>query len=450
MAEKIIQPRAISGFPEWLPEEEREFQRLLGIIKNGFEMFGFTPIETAAAELLGILESKGEINKQIYGLYRPNVPIEEKETDLALHFDLTVPLARYVSMNFGKLCFPFRRYQIQKVWRGERPQKGRFREFYQCDIDIVGNETLDPLNDAEIPAIIYGIFQRMQIGDFIIKVSNRKVLQGFLECKGIKRDQIGDILRIIDRIPKTGVESVKKELVEDLKMDTKIAEELLGLARISGKGSDVIGRIKNMNIDHALFSEGLEELSLLALNLGALEVPEEACEFDLSITRGLDYYTGTVYETFLTNYPDLGSVCSGGRYDNLASHFTNKRLPGVGISIGLTRLFSYLLEAGVIQPKSRTNSQVLICVLDRKHLEDYFSMATELRKNGIPTEVFLEPKKLKAQIKYADKKGIPLVLIAGEDEFARKEWQIKDMKTGNQVVARFTDIILKTKEMLPA
>jgi len=179
-------------------------------------------------------------------------------------------------------------------------------------------------------------------------------------------------------------------------------------------------------------------------------VPEEACEFDLSITRGLDYYTGTVYETFLTNYPDLGSVCSGGRYDNLASHFTNKRLPGVGISIGLTRLFSYLLEAGVIQPKSRTNSQVLICVLDRKHLEDYFSMATELRKNGIPTEVFLEPKKLKAQIKYADKKGIPLVLIAGEDEFARKEWQIKDMKTGNQVVARFTDIILKTKEMLPA
>jgi histidyl-tRNA synthetase len=432
MGDKIVEPRAVSGFLEWLPEEEIEFQRLLGIIRNGFEIFGFTPIETPAAELLEILASKSEINKQIYGLYRPNVSEEEQETELALHFDLTVPLARYVAMNFGKITFPFRRYQIQKVWRGERPQKGRFREFYQCDIDIVGNETLDPLNDAEIPAIIYQIFTRMQIGDFTIRMSNRKLLQGFLEKSGITGERVFEVLRSIDRIPKIGMEFTRRDLIENLKIEEGIAGRLLELAGISGKGIDVVIRLSSDPVDHHVFAEGLHDLNLLVNNLGALGVPDTAYEIDLSITRGLDYYTGTVYETFLKSHPDLGSVCSGGRYDNLASHFTNQRLPGVGISIGLTRLFSYLLEAGAVKPVSSSKTRVLVAVLDRARLGDYFKAATMLRNEGISTEVFLEDKKLKAQFKYADKKGIPYVLIAGEDEFAKGVWQLKDMKTGEQ------------------
>lgn len=432
MGDKIVEPRAVSGFPEWLPEEEIEFQRLLGVIRDGFELFGFTPIETASAELLEVLSSKGEINKQIYGLYRPNVAEEDQETQLALHFDLTVPLARYVAMNFGKLTFPFRRYQIQKVWRGERSQKGRFREFYQCDIDIVGNESLDPLNDAEIPAIIYQIFTRMQIGDFTIRMSNRKLLQGFLEKKGITGEKVFDVLRSIDRIQKTGKESVRLDLIENLKITEGIAERLLDLAGISGKGKEVVIRLSNDPVDHHVFAEGLHELNFLVDNLGALGVPDSAYEIDLSITRGLDYYTGTVYETFLKSHPDLGSVCSGGRYDNLASHFTNKRLPGVGISIGLTRLFSYLIGAGTVKPASSSKTRVLVAVLDRGRLGDYFKAATLLRNEGISTEVFLEDKKLKAQFKYADKKGIPYVLIAGEDEFAKGVWLIKDMKSGEQ------------------
>ena len=428
----IIQPRAVSGFPEYLPEEEVEFQRHLGIIKSGFETFGFTPLETPAAELLEILESKGEINKQIYGLYRPNVPGDEQETELALHFDLTVPLARYVAMNFSKITFPFRRYQIQKVWRGERPQKGRFREFYQCDIDIVGSEKLDPLNDAEIPAVIYEIFKKMNLGDFVIRMSNRKILQGLLEKKGITGERIQDVLRAVDRLPKVGKPGVEKELNQEIGLTKESCDELLAMASISGKGNDVLSQLSSHILDHQTFKQGIDELELLVGNMDALGVPASAWVIDLSITRGLDYYTGTVYETFLTDYPDLGSVCSGGRYDNLASHFTRQNLPGVGISIGLTRLFSYLLEAGVIKGASKTTARVLITVMDRKRLSDYFAVATSLRRAGVPTEVYLEEKKIKAQFKYANKKGIPLVLIAGEDEFEMNQWQLKDMSTGKQ------------------
>jgi len=436
MAEKeknIVEPRAVSGFPEWLPEQEIEFQRLLSIIRQSFEMFGFSPIETSAAELLEILESKGEINKQIYGLYRPNASAEERETEMALHFDLTVPLARYVAMNFDKISFPFRRYQIQKVWRGERPQKGRFREFYQCDIDVVGHEILDPLNDAEIPAIIYQIFKQMEIGAFVIRMSNRKIPQGLLESKGVCGDKSLEALRMIDAIPKTGIEAVRKQLLGNLELEKNIVEDLLSLAGISGSGKKVLDQIALSSLDHPIFIEGRDELGLLIRNLEALGVPDSAYQIDLSITRGLDYYTGTVYETFLKDYPELGSVCSGGRYDNLASHFTTRKLPGVGISIGLTRLFSYLLEAGVIKTKVQSGTKVLVAVLDRERLTDYFKAATMLRNAGIPTEVFLEEKKLKVQFKYADRKGIPFVLIAGEDEFARGVWQIKDMKTGEQL-----------------
>ncbi|MBN1902546.1 histidine--tRNA ligase [Candidatus Sumerlaeota bacterium] len=441
MGEKIIEPRAVSGFPEWLPEEEIEFQRLLEIIRQGFERFGFTPIETPAAELLDVLASKGEINKQIYGLSRPNAAEEEKETDLALRFDLTVPLARYVAMNFGKLAFPFRRYQIQKVWRGERPQKGRFREFYQCDIDVVGNETLDPLNDAEIPAIIYEIFMKMQIGEFTIRMSNRKILQGYLAHNGISGEGVSEILRSIDRLPKTGMEAVRRDLSENLGLEEEIVGRLLELAGISGRGKSVVAQLSDNAVDHPRFAEGLHELNLLVDHLGALGVPESAYEIDLSITRGLDYYTGTVYETFLKSHPDLGSVCSGGRYDNLASHFTKQNLPGVGISIGLTRLFSYLLEAGAVKPGSSSKTQVLVAVLDRARLGEYFKVATLLRNGGVSTEVFLEDKKLKAQFKYADKKGIPCVLIAGEDEFAKGVWLIKNMKTGEQREIKQEEIV---------
>ncbi len=438
---RIIEPRPVSGFPEWLPAEERKFQRLVNIIRTGFETFGFAPIETPAAQLLEILQSKGEINKQIYGLYRPNVPASERETELALHFDLTVPLARYVAMNFDKLTFPFRRYQIQKVWRGERPQKGRFREFYQCDIDVVGNETLDALADAEIPAVIYEVFTRMNIGDFVIRISNRKILQGFLESEGISGDAVMDALRAIDRLPKTGREAVENELRGEVHLSPETTDAVLSLVGISGSGSDVLREIAGRAVNHPTFAAGLSELRLLIENMNALGVPEAAFEIDLSITRGLDYYTGTVYEVFLRAHPELGSVCSGGRYDDLASHFTRRKLPGVGISIGLTRLFSHLLSVGVVRPESKTPTRVLVTVLDRKRLSEYFTIATSLRRAQIPTEVFLEDKRLKAQIKYADKKGIPLIVIAGETEFAEGTLQVKALKTGEQKTVRSENLI---------
>ncbi len=430
--QRIIEPRPVSGFPEYLPEEEAEFRALLDVIRKGFERFGFTPIETPAAEPLEILASKGEINKEIYGLSRPNAPEGERDTDMALHFDLTVPLARYVALNFSRLDFPFRRYQIQKVWRGERPQKGRFREFYQCDIDIVGHESLDPLNDAEIPAVIYGIFHRMGVGGFVIRMSNRKVMQGFLAARGISPDRTGEILRAIDKLPKIGRDAVLHELADTLGQGQTGAGEILELAGLCGRGADVAAVLQAMPCDHPLFRAGAEELEMLSAHLGALGVPPDAYEFDISITRGLDYYTGTVYETFLKNHPELGSVCSGGRYDNLASYFTNQRLPGVGISIGLTRLFSFLLAAGDLKPRRKCPTQVLVTVMDRSRLSDYFSVATLLRDAGIPTEVYLEDRKIRQQFKYADKKGIPLALVAGETEFAGGFWQLKDLREGRQ------------------
>jgi len=444
----IIQPRAVSGFPEWLPEEEAEFQRLLTIIREGFETFGFAQIETPAAELMEVLASKGEINKQIYALYRPAAAEEERETDLALHFDLTVPLARYVAMNFEKLTFPFRRYQIQKVWRGERPQKGRFREFYQCDIDVIGHETLDPLNDAEIPSVIYEIFRRLEIGDFVIRVSNRKILQGVLADAGVTGEPALDVLRIVDRLARTGKETVRRELMDECRLSASMIDSLLNIAGIAGRGADVLQRLGALSINNPAFILGMDELRLLVKNLGALGVPDSAFEVDLSITRGLDYYTGTVYETFLRDYTDLGSVCSGGRYDNLASHFTTQRLPGVGISIGLTRLFAYLLEAGVVKPAARTPAKVLVTVMERARLADYFAVATALRRAGIPTEVYLEDKRIKAQVKYADKKGIPLALIAGEDEFASGVWQVKDMRNGAQTAVPQNDLNASIKILL--
>ncbi|HOE62804.1 MAG TPA: histidine--tRNA ligase [Candidatus Sumerlaeota bacterium] len=448
MTDSIIEPRAVSGFPEWLPEEEAEFQRLLGIVKKGFETFGFAPIETPAAELLEVLASKGEINKQIYTLARPNAAEEERETDMALHFDLTVPLARYVAMNFDKLSFPFRRYQIQKVWRGERPQKGRFREFYQCDIDVIGHESLDPLNDAEIPAVIYGIFTKMQIGAFVIRVSNRKILQGILLEFATPAEIAMEALRIVDRLPKIGADAVQHDLETGCGLPSELAAHIIEIAGISGRGADVMERLEKNNHSHPLYLEGAEELKLLVTNLAALGVPDDAFEVDLSITRGLDYYTGTVYETFLRDYSQLGSICSGGRYDNLASHFTTQHLPGVGISIGLTRLFSNLLDAGIVKPSAKSPSKVLVSVMDRARLKDYFSAATELRHAGIPTEVFLENKRFKAQIKYADKKGIPLVLIAGETEFATGTWLLKDMRNGIQTSISRKELVTCVSSLL--
>lgn len=430
---QIVQPGPVSGFPEYLPEEQLQFNRLLKIIENGFRAFGFTPIVTPAAERIDILASKGEINKQIYGLYRPNVEDDEQETDMALHFDLTVPLARYVAQYLQQLDFPFRRYQIQKVWRGERPQKGRFREFYQCDIDVIGSEKLDPMYDAEMPAVIYRIFNEMNFGRFMIRMSNRKILQGFLESRGIHGGKIQDVLRSIDRLPKIGPEAVKKEMtgVPGLKPET--VNEILSIADICGNGEKVMSHLEQFSTDNDTFQTGVNELGLLAKNLDALGVPSDAAEFDLSITRGLDYYTGTVYETFLLDYPALGSVCSGGRYDDLASHFINRKLPGVGISIGLTRLFSNLLEEGVIKPDRKSPTQVLVTVMDRERLSEYLRIATMLRKEGLSVEVYLEDRRLGKQFKYADKKGIPIALVAGENEFEKGVWRLKDLRAGEQV-----------------
>ncbi|MEM7443715.1 MAG: histidine--tRNA ligase [Pseudomonadota bacterium] len=428
--DQIVKPRPLSGFPEWLPAEKLVETRLLDIIRRNFELYGFAPIETPSVERKEVLNAKGVEAKEIYALSRLAAEGGDgpTETEMALHFDLTVPLARYVAQHFSKLVFPFRRYQIQKVWRGERPQAGRFREFYQCDIDIIGNGALSILADAEIPSIINAVFTEMGIGRFLIRINNRKVLQGFLQAEGVADRDTVQVLRTLDALEKIGREKVAANLVDQAGLTTASADRLL--SRIDGI-TDLDGLAEEVSIP--LVSEGIAELQAVSAGLLAMEVPHKNWAIDLSIARGLDYYTGTVYETRLVDHPSLGSICSGGRYDNLAATFTKQALPGVGISIGLTRLLSRLFDAGLVEAGRSSPADILVTVMDRQLLGQCLMLASRLRGAGIAAEVFTDKKKIGAQLKYADQKGFPLALVLGDEEAKQGRVQIKTLATGDQI-----------------
>jgi histidyl-tRNA synthetase len=429
-----VKPALLRGFDqEYLPAEQLQFNRLLDIIRRNFELYGFLPIETPSAERREILTSKGGVEKEIYALTRlAAAESDDAATKGALRFDLTVPLARYVAMHERELAFPFRRYQIQRVWRGETPQanKGRFREFYQCDIDIIGREKLSYLAEAEIPSVIYSVFREMAIGEFRIRVNNRKVLKGLLQHFAVPEGKAGNVLRILDKVEKESEQGIRAQLEHE------------GLAEGSGRGlyhlmsagrstEDTLVELAN----YAECAEGVKELRAVVEAARQFGVPDSAFGVDLSVVRGLDYYTGTIYETTLSGAPELGSICSGGRYDDLASYFTDTRLPGVGISIGLTRLFARLKEAKLLQPLPRTPAEVLVTTMDHQFLGKYLKMASALRAAGINTEVYLEAAKLGNQLTYADRKGFRLALVAGENEFAKDQVQVKHLasKTAREV-----------------
>lgn len=433
MKENKTEPRTLAGFMELLPDKQIKFNKMKEIIQKNYEKFGFLPLDTPIIELSEVLLAKagGETEKQIYSF-------EKGDKNLSLRFDLTVPLAKYVAMNYGNLSFPFRRYQIGKVYRGERTQRGRFREFYQCDIDIIGDENLSVLHDAELPSIIYNIFKQLDFGDFTICINNRKLFTGLFEYLKLT-DKSAYIMRIIDKIDKIGQDNVKKEL-EELEIDDEKVQTIMKFILTNGKDEEKLQMLKSLNIENETFQKGLEELKNVIENTKILGLPQENLKVDLSIARGLDYYTGTVYETFLNNHREIGSICSGGRYENLADFYTNKKLPGVGISIGLTRLFDQLDNLGLIKQQSLSISKVLIVSMN-EDIKKCLEVATILRQNNINTQVYMEDKKIKTKFKYADKLNIPYVIVIGEEEIKENKVTLKNMKTGEQKTEILENII---------
>lgn len=432
MAETKIKPRILTGFMELLPADQILFNKIYDTIRGVYESFGFLPLDTPVIELSEVLLAKagGETEKQIYRF-------NKGDNDLALRFDLTVPLARYVAQHSGELTFPFKRYQMSKVYRGERPQKGRFREFYQCDIDIIGSEELSLVYDGEIPAVIYNIFRKLDFGKFTIRLNNRKVLNGFFEALELS-DKITDILRTIDKIDKIGAENVIAEL-EKLEIEGSKIDKIMYFISITGTNNEKIEVLKAMDISSEKFAEGVDELEKVTRYMRNFGIEEEYFEIDLTIARGLDYYTGTVYETVLDDYRGLGSVCSGGRYDNLTEYYTNTKLPGIGISIGLTRLFSQLKEAGIIKPESSSLVKALVIPMGID-MEYTLKAAGNIRNAGIPVDVYYAEKGMKAKMKYANKLGIPFVVIIGEDEVSNNTVTLKNMTTGEQKIVAIDNI----------
>lgn len=419
-----VTPRIQAGFMELLPAQQILFNKMMKTISETFEEFGYAPLDTPLVENAEVLFAQiGEDTKK--EVYR----FSKGDDDLGLRFDLTVPLARYVAMYSNSLTFPFRRYQIGKAYRGERPQKGRFREFYQADIDIIGNGSLSVVNDAEIPAVINKVFEKLNLGDFVIKISNRKILSGLLEelRVGEKRDEV---LRAVDKIDKVGTETAKQMLV-DLDIKSVDADRILDFVKIAGNNKTIFGTLKKMEIKNELFNTGVSELAEVVEKAGSFGVPEKNMQINLGIARGLSYYTGTVYETVLLDERVKGSVCGGGRYDNLTDSYTDQKFPGVGISIGLTRLFSQLLDAGVIETKIATPAKVLVVPMEAD-MPFALEVAGELRGLGVPTELYTEDDKFKKKLIYANKIGVPYVAIIGEDEVAKKKVSLKNMMTGKQ------------------
>ena len=421
-----IKPRTLSGFMELQPDKQVQMDKMRAVLAETYARYGFTPLDTPAIEAAEVLLAKGggETEKQIYRFTKG-------DSDLALRFDLTVPLAKYVAANYGQLTFPFRRYQIGKVWRGERAQRGRFREFYQADIDIIGDGALDILNEAEIPAIIYDTFTRLGLHRFRIRVNNRKVLNGFFAILGLS-GQAGDVLRTIDKLDKIGADKVRELLTDTCGVAVEQADEILRFIACPGTSADKLAFLEQYRGRNETFDTGLDELRTVVGYLPAFGVPEENFELDLTIARGLDYYTGTVYETVLLDHPEVGSICSGGRYDDLAGYYTNKSLPGVGISIGLTRLFYILQEQNMISDAVLTAPADVLILPMTDDLSAAVSLASMLRAGGLRVQLYSEKKKFKAKIGYADKLGIPFVIFLGEDEIAQHVCALKNMATGVQ------------------
>ena len=421
-----IKPRTLSGFMELQPDKQVQMDKMRAVLAETYARYGFTPLDTPAIEAAEVLLAKGggETEKQIYRFTKG-------DSDLALRFDLTVPLAKYVAANYGQLTFPFRRYQIGKVWRGERAQRGRFREFYQADIDIIGDGALDILNEAEIPAIIYDTFTRLGLHRFRIRVNNRKVLNGFFAILGLS-EQAGDVLRTIDKLDKIGADKVRALLTDTCGVTSGQADEILRFIACPGTSADKLAFLEQYRGRNETFDTGLDELRTVVGYLPAFGVPEENFELDLTIARGLDYYTGTVYETVLLDHPEVGSICSGGRYDDLAGYYTNKSLPGVGISIGLTRLFYILQEQNMISDAVLTAPADVLILPMTDDLSAAVALASMLRAGGLRVQLYSEKKKFKAKIGYADKLGIPFVIFLGEDEIAQHVCALKNMATGVQ------------------
>ncbi len=422
----IIKPRTLSGFMELLPAKQIRFEKMVEILRTTYASYGFAPLDTPAIEDAQILLAKGggETEKQIYRF-------QKGDSDLALRFDLTVPLAKYVALHCNDLAFPFRRFQISKVYRGERAQRGRFREFYQADIDIIGDGKLDVLNEAEIPAIIYKVFRGFGLSRFQIRVNNRKILNGFYAMLGLS-EKSGEIMRTVDKLDKVGQDKMGQMLV-NLDFGQDLADEVLQFILIRGTNQQVLEKLEGYLGRNELFDQGYRELVAVTKNLAAFGVPEENFAVDLTIARGLDYYTGTVYETTLLDHPEIGSVCSGGRYDNLAGYYIDKQLPGVGISIGLTRLFYVLDEQGLLNPALPSAPADALVLPMTQEPAQAIALAETLREGGLRVQLYCEQKKFKQKMAYADKLGVPFAVLLGEDEIAEGVCSVKNMKTGQQV-----------------
>jgi histidyl-tRNA synthetase len=440
----LIKPRTPAGTLELLPNEQRIFNHMLEVIAHNYQRFGFLPIETPVFELSDVLLTKtgGETERQVYFVQSTGALEQGHAPELALRFDLTVPLARYVAEHEHQLAFPFRRYQMQRVYRGERAQKGRFREFYQCDIDVIGKDSLSVRYDAEIPAVIYAVFSELAIGAFTISLNNRKILHGFFNAMGISdTSQQALVLREIDKLDKRGAEHVAQTLKgEGFNLAHACVEKILGfvLTRSSTHAS-AIDLLEKLKAQYPQTAEGVDELRTVLDMMRGLGVPEAFYAINFSIARGLDYYTGTVYETTLNDFPQVGSICSGGRYDNLASHYTKSILPGVGISIGLSRLFWQLREAGLLRIDS-SQIRVLLGLMRDEDLSETLKIAQKLRASGIACEVQMEAKKLAKQFQYADKMGFSHMLLCGEAEQSKQVISVKNLSTGVQMEISHLDI----------
>lgn len=431
-----VTPKIMSGFMELLPEDQILFNEIVDKIRKSYEKFGFLPIDTPILELSEVLLAKagGETEKQIYRF-------KKGENDISLRFDLTVPFARYVSMRYNDLVFPFKRYQIGKVYRGERPQRGRYREFYQCDIDVIG-ENISVMYDAEMIEVIYNTFKELNFGKFKVRINNRKLLNGLFAYLSLESKSV-EVLRIIDKLEKIGENEVKKELEKISISDDKI-NKILEFVNIKGTNDEIISLLEGLGIENEIFNKGLEEIKEV-LGMVKISVPEDYYLIDLTIARGLDYYTGTIYETTLNDYPDLGSICSGGRYDNLTDYYIDKPLSGVGISIGLTRLFYQLKEAKIISSSAKTLTKVLVLPFQKENLKYAKEVASYLRDENIICDVYYEDKSLKQKLKYANRLGIPYICILGEDEERQNLVTIKNMETGIQNKVKLSEVAKEIK-----
>ena len=437
-------PRTLSGFMELLPEKQVQFERMAELLRQSYSLYGFTPLDTPIIEASEVLLAKagGETEKQIYRFTKG-------DTDLSLRFDLTVPLAKYVALHYAELSFPFRRFQIGKVYRGERAQRGRFREFYQADIDVIGDGKLDIANEAEVPAIIYRTFTALGLKRFQIRVNNRKILGGFYQLIHWEH-RAGDIMRVVDKLPKIGAEKVGLMLYDELGMDQDAVGEVMKFISITGSNKEVLNALEEYRGQNQTFDQGLDELNTVVKYLSAFGVPEDHFAVDLTIARGLDYYTGTVYETFMTDHPEIGSICSGGRYDNLAEYYTDKQLPGVGISIGLTRLFYVLEEQGYLNDELNTAPADVLVLPMTADLAPAIAFATQLRQAGVRAQLYTEQKKFKQKMSYADKLGVPYVVFLGEDEIAQGKVSVKDMASGEQELLTIEEAVDKVLAAIAA